>query len=387
MKILAHLVLLASASIANAQAPSLSVNSRIKLPEGSAEKGSLVASLGQFLSAQDGGLEKNKWVYTPQLLQTAILFEEIKGAAFVGEGDAQLVCRPHLSNLVPLGGDRHFVQLFYIGMEEGVPVLNASVELIAHKAKEGYLFSSPLAMNSKGWKFQRIGNMTFHYRGALNLAKVKEYHGLVAAFDRRLDSAPREVAFYFFEDDMEAQQSMGLPYSLDYNGEGGSAGWNAVLEAQEIYLVSKARFDGFDPHDLWHSRLSKVKPRNEVNHAVDEGIATLYGGCWGLTWDEMFLAFRAKINVSEGTDWLDFREKKVSFPERGHKNPTDFMVNALFVKKIEREKGFAGVWDLLNARGEKAYFEALMRLTGISRQNYNEEVWKLLLAEIEESEA
>ena len=387
MKLIAYVALLASASIASAQTPPVSVHSRIKLPQDSVEGIGLVASLDQLLAALELDVEDNPWIYSAELVQTAILMDEIKELAGSQEpkpkGEALIECRPHLSNVVPLGSDQHFVQLSYIGMAEGEPVLVASVELIARKGKDGYLFSSPLARNTKDWEVLRLGNMTFHYRGEMNVAKAKEYHGLVTAFDGKLDSAPEEVAFYFFEDDLEVQQAIGLPYKLEYNGEGGGVGWSAVLRDHEVHLMGEGQFASFDPHDLWHNRLSKVKPRKEVNHAVDEGIATLYGGCWGLTWAEMFAAFQKKIDVSEGTDWLDLRKRKVAFEERGHQNPSDFMVNALLVKRIEREKGFSGVWELLNAKEEEAYFGVLARLTGIDRQNYNVKVWGLLAAEME----
>ncbi len=383
MKTLLYAAFLTLTSLANAQSTNLTVNSRINLPEASADGASLVSSLNQLMNSLQVDIDTNKWIYPPQRLETAVLLDEIKHLAEDEKDKAKLNCRPHLTNVIPLSGERYFIQLAYIGMDEGVPVILANVELIAHKTKHNFLFSSPLARNTKGWKSRRIGNMTFHYRGVLNVAKAKEYYRLAASFDRRLDSAPMRMSFYFFEDNLEAQQALGLPYKLEYNGEGGSSGWGAKLANEEIYLMSQAKFDGFDPHDLWHNRMSKVVPRREVNHAVDEGIATLYGGCWGLTWDEFFDAFQEKIDVSEGTDWLDFRAKKVSFQELGHSNPTDFMINALFVKKIEREKGFAGVWDLLNAKEEEAYFSELTRLTGITKQNYNVEVWKLLEEEID----
>ncbi len=391
MRNILQLALLAFASTASAQTSSLVVNQRVKLPEVSAEGESLVSSLGQFLNAMQLESNENDWIYKPQHLQTAILLDEIKGLGEkeVEEGkeekaEERMVYRPHLTNAIPLDGGKYFVQVSYIGLEVGVPVIGAHVELIAHKDKRGYLFSSPLARNTKSWDSLRIENTTFYYRGAINLGKAKEYQSLAAAFDKRLDYAPKEIAFYFFEDDLEVQQSIGLPYKLEYNGESGSSRWRALLESREIYLTSKEKFDNFDPHDLWHNRLSKVKPRSEVNHAVDEGIATLYGGCWGLTWAEMFTAFQELIDVSEGTDWIDLRESKVSFETRGHSNPTDFMINALFVKRIEREKGFPGVWELLNAKGEEKYFEALADLTGVTKENYNGRVWGLLKEEMEE---
>lgn len=55
------------------------------------------------------------------------------------------------------------------------------------------------------------------------------------------------------------------------------------------------------------------------------------------------------------------------------------------VKKIEKEKGFAGVWELLNVgpseKGNEKYYTTLKKLTGITKSNYNKEIWKLINAE------
>lgn len=205
---------------------------------------------------------------------------------------------------------------------------------------------------------------------------------MTAFYDAKLNIKPKKTAIYLFEDDLVSQQHFGLPYKLDYNGEGQGMNWIVRLEDREIYVINDSSLSQFDPHDLWHSRLSQVKSRRKVNHAVDEGIATLYGGAWGLSWQEIFTAFRDKIKFDKKTDWLMLREEKVIFKTGRHRNPTDFMVNALFVKKIENEKGFSAVWELLNAKEEKAYFTTLEKLTGITKDNYNKEVWKLVKQEL-----
>ena len=51
-------------------------------------------------------------------------------------------------------------------------------------------------------------------------------------------------------------------------------------------------------------------------------------------------------------------------------------------QKIEKEKGFDGVWEFLNCgpieQGNEAYYKTLEKLTGITKINYNEKVWELI---------
>ena len=72
----------------------------------------------------------------------------------------------------------------------------------------------------------------------------------------------------------------------------------------------------------------------------------------------------------------------MNFKTNGFNNSADYIVNALLVKKIEKEKGFAGVWELLNIgpfeAGNEKYYATLEKLTGITKQNYNEKIWELI---------
>lgn len=76
------------------------------------------------------------------------------------------------------------------------------------------------------------------------------------------------------------------------------------------------------------------------------------------------------------------KEKSVSFTTGKYTNSADYIINALLVKKIESEKGFEGVWELLNVgpveKGNETYYQVLEKLTGITKANYTNKVWELI---------
>ena len=115
---------------------------------------------------------------------------------------------------------------------------------------------------------------------------------------------------------------------------------------------------------------------------MDEGCAYIYGGSWGLSWKEIFNAFKEQIASNKNTNWAEIKETPVSFKTKNYPNPADYIVNALLVQKIEKEKGFAGVWELLNVgpfeKGNEKYYQTLEKLTGITKVNYNEKIWELI---------
>ena len=150
-------------------------------------------------------------------------------------------------------------------------------------------------------------------------------------------------------------------------------------------VLNDAHLYGYDLHDLWHNRLSQVISRRKVHRRVDCHIAYLYGGSWGFGWEELFNLFSEKFVVGKNVDWMEHKKSSSYFETNKHKNYTDDFIGALLVKKIEEEKGFDGVWELLltkRTKEEEEYFMVLEKLTGISKKNYNKEVSKLIKKEM-----
>jgi hypothetical protein len=262
--------------------------------------------------------------------------------------------------------------------------LRASFELIANKSNNSFLFSSPLLRNTKSWKTLTLGNNIFHYQTSINKTKVDEFNKLANQFDKKLKSTNKKSEFYLCSDFIELQRIIGVDYKLDYNSLLENNLSSTVGDRKLIVLGSNSStFDNFDPHDLWHDRLSLVISRQKVNKSIDEACAYLYGGSWGITWKEIFNKFKLKIASNKDANWIDYIEKQVNFGESQEKHlMVDYVLNALIVQKIEKEKGFDGVWEFLNCgvseKGNENYYKALEKLTGITKANYNEKIWELI---------
>jgi hypothetical protein len=270
-----------------------------------------------------------------------------------------------------------------MGIKDSVAILRASFEFIAHKINNTFFYSSPLLKNTKNWKTDRKENTVFYYKDSINKAKTEEYIKYITAFDGKLKSTIKLTEIYCCDNITELQKLIGVQYKSDYNGQTKSV-FSAVGNDKIISVFgnNNDNFSDFDPHDLWHSRLSLVIARNKVNKPVDEGCAYLYGGSWGLTWREIFDEFKTQVASNKNTNWADIKENPVYFKTNGYSNAADYIVNALLIEKIEKEKGFASVWELLNVgpfeKGNAAYYKTLEKLTGITKENYNEKIWDLI---------
>ena len=383
MKFVWTLTLMLAIISANAQTNSLRVNPNIVLPKDSVESKNLTTSLNYFLLAAQKPNEENKFVFDSEKIETFIQLDEINGIEKSGKYKDDFFYKPYLTNVVLLKDRNYLVQVSFIGVNDNVPALRATFEFIAHKTNNAFTFSSPLLRNTTNWKVTRAGNNIFHYQNTINKGKVKEFDKLSSSFDSKL-KVPKTVTDYYCTDNIiEMQKLIGVAYKSDYNGQTESV-WSSSSGDRKLIVLgnNNSTFNEFDPHDLFHDRLSLVIPRSKVNKPVDEGCAYLYGGSWGLTWEVIFKAFKEQIASNKDLNWTEIKEKPLSFKTGNYPNSADYIVNALLVKKIEKERGFAGVWELLNVgpfeKGNIKYYQTLEKLTGITKATYNDKIWELV---------
>jgi hypothetical protein len=370
---------------ANAQTV-LRVNPNITLPQDSVETKTLISALNEFLIGAQKPNEENKLVLETEKVETFILLDEVKDIEKSGKFKDDYFYNPYLTNVVPLKGTGYLLQVSFMGTSENVALLRTSFEFIAHKKENSFLFSSPLLRNTKNWKVEKVANNIFHYQGNLNKTKVQEFNKLTSVFDKKLNALNKVTEYYLCENIIDLQKLVGVDYKADYNGRTESV-WSSSFGDRKVIVMgnNNAAFDNFDPHDLWHDRLSLVIPRSQVNKPVDEGCAYLYGGSWGFGWKEIFKEFMAQVASNKSANWAEIKETPVYFKTKEFNNSADYIVNALLVQKIEKEKGFAGVWEFLNCgkyeKGNENYYKVLEKLTGITKANYNDKVWELISKE------
>ena len=383
MKFIYTLALIFATIYANAQTNPLRLNPNIVLPKDSIESKNLTTSLNDFLfSAQKPNVD-NKFVFESEKIETFIQLDEVYGIEKSGKYKDDFFYKPYLTNVVLLKDNNYLIRISYIGTNESMAMLRASFEFIAHKINNSFTFSSPLLRNTEKWKTEKIGNNTFHYQNTINKEKIKEFNKLTYSFDLKLQSTNKITDYYCTDNIIEMQKLIGVDYKSDYNGRTESV-WSSSYGDRKIivYGNNNSTFNEFDPHDLFHDRLSLVISKNKVNKPVDEGCAYLYGGSWGFTWKEIFKAFKEQIASNKNTNWTEIKETPISFKTGNYPNQADYIVNALLVKKIEKEKGFTGVWELLNVgpfeKGNEKYYKTLEKLTRITKAKYNDKIWELI---------
>jgi hypothetical protein len=367
-----------------AQSKPLIVPANVSLPKDTLIANHLLKSLNGFLSQKESPNKENVFVLKEDLLETSILLDEMKGIEKSGKFKDDNFYKGYLTNVVQTDKSNFIIQLSYIGLNDNTPILMASFEILAKYIDDKFYFLSPLQRNTLSWQTKKIGNCTFHYKKELNTKVATEYVKDIAFFDKKLNAPQDNIVWYGCNDMPELLKSIGVLYKLEYNGRSVST-FNAN-ENNTTLLVNgtyNTNFNGFDPHDLWHERTRNAIAPNSINKPVDEGCAYLYGGSWGISWQQILKTFKEKVASNPKSDWLSLYDGYNNFGESKEKHLiVSYLINALIVEKIEKEKGFSAVKELLSCgkyeKGNENYFKVLERITGINKDNFNENVWNLI---------
>ena len=375
------LLLAAAVSGSRAQDGGVIIPKNINLSQDSVSK-QLVSNLNGFLAQKEKPNKDNSFVLKEELLETSALLDEMKGIEQnAGKKEASFY-KPYLINLVKQGDANYAIQLSYLGVTGGEPVIRASFSILARNINGAFFFYSPLKQNTSAWKTKKSGYITFKFKDTLNAADAKAFANNVALLDKKLGSN-KPILHYYCDSFLEAQQLLGVNYKSDYAGVVNN---NLTANENGQSLIINGWSSGqhrFDPHDLFHDRLRTVMSGDIINRPVDEGCAYLYGGSWGKSWPEVSAMFYAYVKDNPGADWLQlYLDGKNYHDDEGKIFKISYMINALIVKKLEKEKGFAAVIELLGCgkreAGDANYFKALEKLTGINKVNFNTEVSKLI---------
>jgi hypothetical protein len=360
------------------------IQTNINLPKDTLVTNNLIKSLNGFLSLKEKPNKENTFVLNEDLLETSILIDEMKGIEKSGKYKDDNFYKGYLTNVAPINKTDFLIQFSYIGVFESTPILVASYEIMGKLRDNKFYFCSPLKRNTASWQNKKNGNYVFHFKNSLNEKVVSEYIKNVQYFDKKLNAQNKKIEWYGCNDLPELLQIIGVNYKLDYNSQ--NATTFSAIENNSLLIVSgenNTGFDAFDPHDLWHDRLHNVISTSIINKPVDEGCAYLYGGSWGIGWTQILKTFKEKVSSNPKSDWLSLYEQFYNFGESKEKHLlVSYVINALIVQKIEKEKGFASVIELLSCgkyeKTNEKYFATLDKLTGINKNNFNDNIWALI---------
>jgi len=92
--------------------------------------------------------------------------------------------------------------------------------------------------------------------------------------------------------------------------------------------------------------------------------------------------FKKYAAENPNAEWLNLYINSNKFADNDKPMYVAYIINALIVQKLEKEKGFAPVLELVSCgkrqQGDDNYFKALEKVSGISKAGFNDAVWGLV---------
>lgn len=352
----------------------------IRLPKDSSLTSKMLSDLSVFLNdAHKDSVKKNQ-IIGGNYLYTKLLTDELIGIQSSKNFNNESFYKPYLDNLIILNDNEYLLKVSFIGFENETSYFRASFDIKSVLEKDQFKFESFFKARTENWKMKLINNHTFYFKDSINSLQLNKYVNSVSMIDTKLGLTDFQTDVYCCEDIFEAQQLIGINYKSDFNGAKFTI-FSSKDNQHKVKLLANdnSYLTNIDPHDLWHDRLSLIKPRREFYRPIDEGCAYFYGGSWGFSWEEILETFRDSVATKKSVNWYSFYEKPSYFKTGKYSNNTFYVINALFVKEIEERHGFEGVWKFLQCdnKGEK-YFTLLDDLIGINEENFNFKINHLL---------
>ncbi|WP_217602502.1 hypothetical protein [Chitinophaga sp. GbtcB8] len=372
------------ASLTYGQSNPVRILNNISLPKDTAIKEALLRSLDGFLRSKDSANAANGFVSKADLLETSLLTDEMKGIEKNARYNNSTFFKPYLTNVIQRDEHTYLLQLSYMGTREDTAILRGSFRLLARQEADRFIFLSPLSTNVMLWKTHRIDNVVFRYKEKINLEDAKKLQQMILYYDKKIGAPQQQIRFYCCDDFEEALKLIGVEYKAIYNGYNHLSLYTCHNNQTLIVsgMANPTGFNEFDPHDLWHDRLHNMYSTGIINKPVDEGCAYLYGGSWGIEWKEILAASRGYAAKNEHSDWLALYISEQNFVEGTKRLNIAYVINALIVQQLEKEKGFDAVKALLccgkREKGDENYFRMLEKVAGISKAVFNSRVDRLI---------
>jgi hypothetical protein len=347
-----------------------------RFPMDNTTKSSFMRKLNEFLNLNYRGAASKTD------LMTMPLTDELDGIQANLSLRDPFYYKAYLDNLVSLSDTSYLLQLSYLGAMDGLPSLRASFEFVVVRKNDDFIFSSPLQKNTRNWTREKICNVTFLTKNEMDQKKAQIFAQLDSFYNVKINAPDQQTVFIQADNFPDALQLVGVNYKSDYAGYAYNSLSDYSNNKRAVVSGRTGSFPSYDPHDTWHEKLRTVVADSVINRPVDEGCAYLFGGSWGYSWNQVLDSFRIYVHQHPNADWVSLYKNGDKFDMGIHPNAIANILNALLVEKIQKEKGFSAVMELLSCgrreKGDANYFMALQKITGITTATFSKEIYTLL---------
>jgi len=289
-----------------------------------------------------------------------------------------------VTNLYPVSDNKYSLSITYTTSKtDQTPVILYVLSLIADDSNGKITFSTPIGYLTRYWKMATIGDITYHYRGEINMSRAELFANKNTLIANKLGVEPEKIHFYMCDNRQEILKLQGLEYSIRYNGKTRD-GYG--VDAGTIFSVMNN--EDFS-HDMFHYYSGKINERKNRNWITEEGIAYSWGNAYYTDEDGEMITHKRLVNELKKyltnnpneTIFELFKENTKIFNHIAPEISVRSTISGLIANEVENKKGKEGIQTLINCGRKdklKNYMEAIKGLIGVTEDNFNSKVLKLI---------
>ncbi|GAB5525371.1 MAG: hypothetical protein Roseis2KO_32430 [Roseivirga sp.] len=289
-----------------------------------------------------------------------------------------------LINFYQIDQEQYLLSVAYVTIDnDNNPVVLFVLNLIAHLENEKVTFATPLEYHTRYWQSTTVGNVTYHHRGKLNMARAKAFDKKNTWIANKLKQQPEKLDFYMCDNRQEILKLQGFDYSIQVNGDARNG---HGVDANTIFSVMNN--EDFS-HDMFHYYSGRIHQRINRNWITEEGIAYLWGNAYYtdkdgemITHPRLVQELNTYLAANPETNLVElFTENVKIFNHIAPEISVRSTISGVIAKEVEKQKGMDGIFTLINCGRldrENKYFQTIEELLGINRENFNNKVGQLL---------
>jgi hypothetical protein len=301
------------------------------------------------------------------------MFSSIKYRIWGADSNKLQITQPTVLKLYPLQDSVYYCSLAFLTNCQIKEILTILITFNAGRTA----FAIPLNYFTRTWKLKKVGLTTYHYADHINLNRATLFDRKNQLIAKKLGLNPERFDFYLCDNYQDILELLGFSYD---SASAGNIDDGYGVDEGTIFSI---RHNEDFSHDLFHYYSGKFR-HNKRNSAADEGVAYSWGNPY-YTDKPGEMITRGQL-VAQLKDYLE-HHPETSLLTLFEKNPMIFpskakvrsLLSSLICDEIERRAGANGIKELLDCGpGDENYFRVTGKLTGITTQNFNQEMRELL---------
>jgi len=339
----------------------------------------IINSLDRLLMSIDKAELDTTLIDTENAELNRNFFSSLEGVD--GKDTIQRYFHAQLINLYPIENNQCLLTVSYTQSDE----IGRIFTFLAKENNRNIVFASPLHYNTKYWKTTTIGTVTYYYPDTIDTKRAEIFNKKNISMAQKLNLPLRNWDIYMCRNYQEAIQIQGCFYEITRNG--------SVNSGDIIYpktLFSCMNDEDFS-HYVLHIYASQIRTK-ERNAVAECGVAYFWGNAYHAgtvgkapEQKELIRVLQRYVQTHKDVKLLDLFEKNPNvFAEYGYPWPVHVnrTIAGIISQEIERQKGVEGIIELLNCgSGLDNLFKSIEKLIGINRNNFEEEVYKLIFSQ------